>query len=145
MANGQQKALENIDKFHAWTATQSDDDYKQIIHRGKLNRREVSKAVGCGLSAISQNPAISEALAKLEESLREREILPPLTLNANGKLGKDKQYDQTTNRTMRDSQRLTQLEQKNIELEAELTELKKKHETFQELSETLIEMGMISR
>lgn len=145
MASGQQKALENSDKFHTWTATQSDEDYKQIIHRGKLNRREVSKAVGCGMSALNQNPAIIKALAILEDSLREREILPPLTSNAKRKLGKDKLYDQTANRTMRDSQRLTQLEQKNIELEAELAELKKKHETFQELSETLIEIGMLSR
>lgn len=145
MANGQQKARDNIDKFHAWTATQSEDDYKQIIYRGKLKRREVAKAVGCGMSAINQNPAIIQALTTLEDSLREREILPPLTPSAKEKLGKDKQYDQTANRNMRDSQRLSQLEQKNIELEAELAELKKKQETFQELSETLIEMGMMSR
>ena len=50
MANGQQKAQQNLDAFQTWVATQSDDDFKQIAFRGQLNRIEVAKGVGCGKS-----------------------------------------------------------------------------------------------
>tara|TARA_B000000460_G_scaffold249504_1_gene230965 strand:- start:7796 stop:7987 length:192 start_codon:yes stop_codon:yes gene_type:complete len=45
--NGQQKAQQNLEKFEVWQATQTDDDFKQIIFRGQLNRIEVAKGVGC--------------------------------------------------------------------------------------------------
>lgn len=32
MANGQQKAQQNVDAFEVWKVTQSDDDFLQIIH-----------------------------------------------------------------------------------------------------------------
>lgn len=38
MANGQQKAQQNAAAFQAWSATQSEDDFKQIIFQGQLNR-----------------------------------------------------------------------------------------------------------
>ena len=62
MANGQQKAQQNLDAFEVWRVTQTDDDFKQIIFRGQLNRGEVAKAIGCGKSALNQNPALKEAL-----------------------------------------------------------------------------------
>ena len=52
--NGQQKAQQNLNNFQAWVATQTDDDFKQIVVRGNLNRGEVAKAVGCGKSALTQ-------------------------------------------------------------------------------------------
>lgn len=56
MANGQQKAQQNAAAFQAWSATQSEDDFKQIIFQGQLNRGEIAKAVGCGKSALSKRP-----------------------------------------------------------------------------------------
>ena len=50
MANGQQKAQQNLDAFMQWQATQSNDDFKQITLKGQLNRTEIAKAVGCGKS-----------------------------------------------------------------------------------------------
>ena len=47
----QQKAQQNLEAFAVWRATQTDDDFKQIIFRGQLNRGEVAKAIGCGKSA----------------------------------------------------------------------------------------------
>lgn len=46
MANGRQKTQQKLNSFCAWIATQTDDDFKQIVFRGKLNRGEVAKAVG---------------------------------------------------------------------------------------------------
>jgi hypothetical protein len=55
MANGQQRAQQNLEAFEVWQATQTDDDFKQIAFKGKLNHIEVAKGVGCGKSALNQN------------------------------------------------------------------------------------------
>ena len=80
--NGQQKAQENLEAFEVWQATQTDDDFKQIVFGGKLNRGEVAKGVGCGKSALTQNPLIRKALKKLEDELRDEGVLPPLNKTA---------------------------------------------------------------
>jgi hypothetical protein len=43
MANGQQIAQKNLDAF------------RQIIFRGRLNRRETAKAIGCGKTEHPKN------------------------------------------------------------------------------------------
>ncbi|EOX4792048.1 VPA1267 family protein [Vibrio alginolyticus] len=61
MANGRQKAQQNLEAFEVWKATQTDDNFKQIVFRGQLNRIEVAKGIGCGKSALSQNPALKKS------------------------------------------------------------------------------------
>ena len=51
MGSGAEKAKEYVRAFELWMATQTDDDYQQIIHRGNLSRGEIVKAIGCGRSA----------------------------------------------------------------------------------------------
>jgi hypothetical protein len=145
MANGQQKAQQNLDSFQAWMATQTDDDFKQISFRGQLSRTEVAKAVGFGKSALTQNPDIRAQLKKLEDNLRDKGVLPPLTDTAKKEADKPKQYDNTANRKALDSRRLSSLEVENIELKAKVKELESKLERFGELSETLSEMGFMPR
>ena len=82
MANGPQRAQQNLEAFEVWQATQTDDDFKQIVFKGKLNRIEVAKGVGCGKSALNQNPTLRKALKALEDKLRDIGILPPLTESA---------------------------------------------------------------
>jgi hypothetical protein len=62
---------------------------------GQLNPGKIAKAVGCGKSALNQNPALKEALVALENSLREKGFLPPLTESAKDSSDKPKQYDST--------------------------------------------------
>ncbi|MGR5324359.1 VPA1267 family protein [Vibrio sp. DNB22_17_1] len=145
MASGQQKAQHNLEAFKVWVATQSDDDFKQIIYRGQLNRIEVAKGIGCGKSALNQNPALKDALKALEDELRDRSILPPLTNSAKKNESKPKIYDNTANRKLLDSKRVSSLEAENIELKAKVKELEKRLERFGELSETLSEMGLMPR
>ena len=64
MANGQEKARENLVAFQRWAATKTDDDLKQIVFRGQLNRGEVANAIGIGKSAVRQNPAIKSLVLK---------------------------------------------------------------------------------
>jgi hypothetical protein len=145
MANGQQKAQQNLDAFQAWSATQKDDDYKQIIFNGQLSRTEVAKAVGCGKSALNQNPDIRKHLKKLEDNLRDKGVLPLLTDTAKKEANKPKQYDNTASRKALDSKRSSSLEAENIELKAKIKELEGKLKRFGELSETLSEMGFMPR
>ncbi len=145
MANGQQKALQNLEAFQVWQATQTHDDFQQIIVRGQLNRGEVAKAVGCGKSALTQNPALKKALALLEENLREKGVLPPLKQPVKNSPEKPKQYDNTVNLKQLNSKRLSTLESENIELKAKVNELENKLKRYGELSETLYEMGIMPR
>ncbi|MGI1939138.1 VPA1267 family protein [Shewanella oncorhynchi] len=145
MASGPQKALQNLDAFLAWVETQQDDDFKQIAFRGQLSRVEVAKAVGCGKSALNQNPELRKHLKRLEDNLRDKGVLPSLTESAKNESCKPKQYDNTTNRKVLDSRRLSSLEAENIELKAKVNELEGKLKRFGELSETLSEMGFMPR
>ncbi|MCG6199907.1 VPA1267 family protein [Vibrio sp. 1-Bac 57] len=145
MASGQQKAQQNLEAFEVWKATQTDDDFKQIVFRGQLNRIEVAKSIGCGKSALNQNPALKKTLKALEDELRDKGVLPPLTESAKKNADKPKAYDSTTNRKLLDSKRVSSLEVENIELKAKVKELEKRLERFGELSETLSEMGLMPR
>ncbi|MBE5178334.1 hypothetical protein HJ049_00325 [Vibrio parahaemolyticus] len=145
MANGRQKAQQNLEAFEVWKATQTDDNFKQIVFRGQLNRIEVAKGIGCGKSALSQNPALKKALKTLEDELRERDVLPPLTQAAKKNEDKPQAYDNTANRKDLDSKRMSLLEAENIELKAKVDALEKRLERFGELSETLSEMGLMPR
>lgn len=143
--NGTEKALQNLSAFQTWAATQSDEDFTQITFRGQLNRGEVAKAIGCGKSALTQNPALKDALKLLEDNLRGKGILPPEAETANDLNDRPKLYDNTANRRAMDSNRLSVLEAENIELKAKVKELEGKLERFGELSETLSEMGFMPR
>lgn len=145
MANGRQRAEQNIAAFEAWVATQSDEDFAQIIFQGKLNRMEVAKGVGFGKSSLNQNPALRKRLKELEEHLRERGVLPPLTEKAKVQANQPKEYDNKAARRILDTKRTSQLEQENIELKARVQELEAQLERFGELSEVLSEMGMMPR
>jgi hypothetical protein len=145
MAGGQQKAQQNLEAFEVWKATQTDDDLRQIIYRGQLNRIEVAKGIGCGKSALNQNPALKEALKTLEDKLRDKGVLPPLTDTTKKDADKPKAYDSTANRKLLDSKRVSSLEAENIELKAKIKELESRLERFGELSETLTEMGFMPR
>ncbi|RKF14339.1 hypothetical protein DBZ36_16920 [Alginatibacterium sediminis] len=144
-ASGQQKALQNLEAFEVWKATQTDEGFKQIVYRGQLNRVEVAKGLGCGKSALNQNPALKKALNALEDELRDKGVLPLLTDSAKKNSDRPKPYDNMANRKLFDSKRVSSLEAENIELKAKVKELESKLERFGELSETLSEMGLMPR
>ena len=142
MSNGQERARQNLSAFQSWVATQTDDDFKQIVFRGQLNRGEVAKAIGIGKSALRQNPAIKSALENLEQSLRDRGVLPELTETAWAQRSEPKRYDPSVNQRAMESRRLSVLEQENIELKARVATLEAKLKRYGELSEVLTEFGV---
>lgn len=142
MSNGQERARQNLSAFQSWVATQTDDDFKQIVFRGQLNRGEVAKAIGIGKSALRQNPAIKTALENLEQNLRNRGVLPELTETAQAQRSEPKRYDPSVNQRAMESRRLSVLEQENIELKARVATLEAKLKRYGELSEVLTEFGV---
>jgi hypothetical protein len=135
MANGQLKSLQNAESFLTWMASTTDDDYKQIVFRGKLNRIQVAKGCGFSKSVLQQNPKVKEMLFNLETSLRKRNVLPQLSDKGESKLIEPRAYDKNQNKRTRDSRRVSELEQKVVELEAKLRR-------YQELAEVITEMGV---
>lgn len=122
MANGRQVAEQNFAAFVAWVGSKSDEDFREYAHRGKLKRSEVASECGFGKSALVQNPAIKNALEELEDSLRCRGILPPLTdISVSTELPI---RDREAKQRRQDGQRLNSLEQENAALRAELAEVK---------------------
>lgn len=132
MANGQQKAQENVQAFIAWSATMRDSEYRQIVFRGNLNRAEVAKGCGFAKSALRQNPQVKALLDGLENDLRHRGVLPYIDSQNKAPASK---YDRTASKRSRDAERVSRLEQENLELKARLRR-------YEELSEVIAELGI---
>jgi hypothetical protein len=143
MANGQQKADRNVAAFESWIASMSDDDFRQIVFRGQLNRGEISKGVDCAKSALRQNPRMAKMLASLEDALRERGVLPDLTEKAKENEDKPALHDQKARRQAQDAKRVAKLEQENMELKAKNRALESQLKRFTELSDVLGKYGVI--
>lgn len=144
MASGRQVAEANVQAFVAWKTSKSDDDFRSLVYRGQLSRKEVAIECGFAKSVLDQNPRIKAALRKLEDSLRERGVLPPVVekpareetppVRAPGKL-----------RDALDAERLRRLETENAGLKAEVAELKRALEKHAILSEALALTGRLPR
>lgn len=144
--SGQEKAKQNLEAFEVWQAIHTDNDFVKMISRGQLNRRIVAENIGCGKSALDQNPALRAALRSLENRLRQKGILPPLASSIPVKNNNNlKASNKNSSQNSQDFKRLSALETENIELRAKLSELEKSLQRFGELSETLSEMGFIPR
>jgi hypothetical protein len=71
-------------KFEAWKSSMSDQDYVQIVRCDILNRTiiatSITEVTNTTLSkySLGSNPKIKPSLKKIEDDLREREILPSL-------------------------------------------------------------------
>ncbi|NRP10376.1 MULTISPECIES: VPA1267 family protein [unclassified Marinobacterium] len=122
----QDKGDKYVSMFRAWMSSMDDDGYTKIAYRGKLNKAEINKLSGVSMNSLKKNPVIIQELAELEESLRVRGVLPPLT--EEGKAAKDapKQYDSTSIQKAFDRHRLGELEATNHDLRAQVAVLEEK-------------------
>lgn len=143
----QEKGERYFEMFKTWEATMSDEDFTDIIYpsTGKLNRGQIKKLSGVSSEAIKRNSKVKEALEKLEDRLRQKGILPPLSEAAKNTQNDPKKYDNTANRKLLESKRVATLEAENIELKAKVKALEGKLARFGELSKTLAEMGFMPR
>lgn len=145
LSSGRQLAEHNVRVFAAWVASKSDDDFRAIVSRGVLSRKEVAKECGFAKSALDQNPRIKSALRDLEVSLRLRGVLPPAVERDPEAPQSPLMREPGRLRAAEDAERLRRLEQENAALKAEVAELKRTFEKYAVLSDALALTGRIPR
>ncbi|OUS27246.1 hypothetical protein A9Q98_09700 [Thalassotalea sp. 42_200_T64] len=145
MGSAEQAKQDTFDKFMSWSATQDDACFSQIVFRGKLNRKEIALGAGIGKSALTQNELIVSELETLEDSLRDRSVLPKKTDERIEKEKQPKEFDQSATSNALTKRRSSKLEQENIELKAIIRELELKLEKYSELGDVISELGMMPR
>jgi len=143
MANGQQKSEENYQKFLTWMSNKTDNDYKQMVYRGQLSRKEIATECHIGKSALTQNPQIKAELTLLEDELRVRGVLPEKVVHKETDNLPVRDTEKPKNR--RDSMRLSRLEQEATALRAENNHLKLMLEKYELLDEAIAESGRMPR
>lgn len=146
MANGQQVAEQNLASFLAWVTSMRDNDFREYVYRGKLNRSEIAAECGFGKSALLQNPSIRRSLEALEERLRAAGVLPPLVVSPQLTTNEDPPIrDRDARQRRQDGQRLNSLEQDNAALRAELAQAKAMLERYKLLASFMEETGRLPR
>lgn len=146
MASGKQLAEQNFQTFSTWIAAQTDSDFRQIVVRGGLSRKEIATQCGFAQSALNQNPRIKAALLATEERLRESGVLP-LKVDAppvDEPTSVAPREMASTGRSL-DVERLRRLELENASLKAENQELKRQLDRFTVLREALSTTGRLPR
>jgi len=145
MANGQQVAEQNLASFLAWATSKRDSDFREYVHRGKLNRSEIAAECGFGKSALIQNPSIRRSLEGLEERLRAAGVLPILVVSTQLTNQDPPMRDRDARQRLQDGQRLNSLEQDNAALRAELVQAKAMLERYKLLASFMEETGRLPR
>ncbi len=135
-----------LSQFESWAASMSDDDFRKIVYtpKGILNRQEIKRLSGISDQAIKKNPNVVEALRKLEEELRDRGVLSPLTNEGEQPAGNSKLDDNGESLSVADSGLDRYLESDNHDLrlrisvlEKEIADLRSRLECSKEVVEAL--------
>lgn len=141
--NGQQCSAQNLAAFLWWIASKADVDYREMVVRGQLNRKEIARECGFAKSVLLQNPRVKDALKKLEADLRERGVLPPLAV-AEGE-ATVVAAGPSNPRVAADKARLKRLEAENAALKAELMELRGQLDRYRVMESILSSNGRLPR
>jgi hypothetical protein len=145
VASGRQLAEENLERFAAWIASKTDEDYRGLASRGVLSRKEIARECGFAKSALDQNPRIKLALRELEEALRGKGVLPLAVDKSTTIVDEPRLREAGTRRALFDAERLRRLEQENASLKAENAELKSLLGKHAILREALAVSGRLPR
>lgn len=145
MANGQQLAEQNFQAFTAWLSSRTDDDFRQLVNRGCLSRREIAAQCRFAVSALNQNPRIKSALVAKEALLRESGVLPAISARSEeAAVAPPVREPGSTGRSL-DAERLRRLEQENASLRAENSQLKRELERYAVIRDVLSTTGRLPR
>jgi len=139
--SGQQKADRNLSAFLTWVASKTDADYREMVLRGQLNRKEIARECGFAKSVLLQNPRVKDALRALEAQLRDRDILPPVAEPATPA----PTSDVPNPRAAADKARLKRLEAENAALRAEVMELRGRLDRYRLMDDVLSSTGRLPR
>lgn len=140
--SGQQKADQSLSTFLSWGASKTDADYREMVLRGQLNRKEIARECGFAKSVLLQNPRVRDSLKALEADLRERGVLPP---RAEGETTVPAAAEPTNPCAAADKARLKRLEAENAALKAELMELRGQLDRYRAMDSVLSSTGRLPR
>lgn len=144
--NGQQIAKETIARFDAWEKRMSDDDFAAIEHRGKIKRTKIMEACECGRPALTQNKKLEARIEEVEDRLRRRGVYsskPSKDLQDSEETSSE--FSQSVSRERHQKEHLSYLEQENQSLKAKIRFLEGELSRYEELSESLYELGNLTR
>lgn len=144
---GISQAQDSLNKFETWASTLSNADFVAIARGSKLNRNDVAKGAGIARSTLNDNDLVKAALLSLEDDLRSKNVLAPLTEAAKEQQesGVDKLYEQSGNELKRLKTEVERLKAKCLNKDAEIERLRSKLEQYFELSEVLSGSGVMPR
>lgn len=155
--SGKQSGAINLVRFEAWIAERrSSGDWRDYVHSGKLSRKDMAAECDFAVSVLRQNPAVRDALAKLEVELREEGILPD-GLDSTPGVDADERVGsslvEVASSMAADARsalvaasaekRVKALEEKNASLLAEIQELQRKLKKYSLLDAHLGETGRL--
>lgn len=145
MASGQQLAEQNFQTFTSWLDSRTNEDFRQMVGRGVLSRKEIAAQCGFAVSALNQNPRIKSALLAREALLRESGVLPSLASVDGQATAAPLMREPGSAARLFDVERLRRLEQENASLRAENGQLKRELERYAVLREALSTAGRLPR
>ncbi len=144
-SNGQEIAKQNVIAFASWVASKTDDDFRAMASRGVLSRKEIATECGFSKSSLDQNPRIKASLRELEESLRQRGVLPLPVEKSLEEAAIPHMREPGKMRAALEAERMRRLENDNASLKAENTRLKRELEKRSVLREALVSTGRLPR
>jgi hypothetical protein len=145
MASGQQLAEQNFQAFTAWLSSRTDEDFRQLVTRGSLSRKEIAAQCGFAVSALNQNPRIKSALLAKEALLREAGVLPVIASTTGDANVAPPILEPGSVRRSLDAERQRRLEQENASLRAENSQLKRDLERYAVIRDVLSTTGRLPR
>lgn len=122
----QERGERYFELFKAWESIMSDDDYAAIVRGNKLNRAEIKKLAGVSDESLKRNAKVRGALEALENQLREKGVLPPLSAAGEAAKSGPKKYEQGEKSRAFEAQRMAQLEKENHDLRAQIKVLEER-------------------
>ena len=148
--SGRDMGAHNLIRFSLWVAERdAAGDWPDYIRGDKLNRSEVAAECGFALSVVRQNPAVKDALAAVEERLRNSDLLglPKITQDPShgpvaeaSRLAVDGRILAAKGKA---EQRVKVLEEQNATLRAEARDLREKLARFSHLDAHLSTTGRL--
>lgn len=146
------KKRDTFDKVKIWfdcLEEKSHEDrseiYTDLFYRGRFNRKFLASECIVAKSVFNQNDLIRPYIEGKEKEFRDKGILPLLaTEESRGKSHDNpKIYNQFQGNDIYNKKRISDLEVRVIELEAQNKRLKEENLRFEELSELLGEYGCL--
>ncbi len=120
----------------------SDEGFAAISSGSKLKRTEIMKAIDCDRPALRQNKRLKQKIDEVENELRARGVLPSVTRKG---LSETKKFRQRGSEKVVEHEHLSHLEKENLELKAQVRQLKEELSRYEEFSSVLYELGTLPR